>query len=582
MKTCWQRKTRFALGLLGLLGWTAQAAWTLGQGDSTVEEPLTNALACAAAQVETTVSNVIHAIQQAEMDTRSKVDAAVSNAVRTARERMATVRTRGNAVVTVGGNAELKEGETADAVVAIGGNATVHGTVQDAVVAILGNADVSGTVGDAVVAVMGNVRLLPGAHVRGEVVAVGGRIHRSEDTEIGGEVQEVDLGALQLPPMPWLKAWFKECVLRARPLSLGVGWVWWVAGAFLLLYGLVALALPRPVEACAAQITSQPATTLLVGLLAKLLVPFVSLVLLATGIGLFALPFFWAAVWAAGVVGKVALLVYLGRQTTRHFATGAAGTLLALLLGWILITALYLVPVVGLLVFAITGIWALGAAVMATVSGSKREREPMPPTPTPRWPESAPPLASASAQPAVPPPPSPTLPPTVSAEGLTGVVLPGTALVGVPPLPREAHSAVASAPRPSAVLPEALALPRAGFWERMGAAFLDIILVSILGGLVGGPPWLFLVALAYFAGMWTWRGTTVGGVVLKLKVARLDGRPVTFAVALVRALAATFSVVVLFLGFFWIAWDADKQGWHDKIAGTVVVRLPRPQSLVCY
>jgi uncharacterized RDD family membrane protein YckC len=51
-------------------------------------------------------------------------------------------------------------------------------------------------------------------------------------------------------------------------------------------------------------------------------------------------------------------------------------------------------------------------------------------------------------------------------------------------------------------------------------------------------------------------------------------------VALVRGLGAALSVVVLFLGFFWIAWDPDKQGWHDRIAGTVVIRLPRGTPLV--
>jgi uncharacterized RDD family membrane protein YckC len=135
---------------------------------------------------------------------------------------------------------------------------------------------------------------------------------------------------------------------------------------------------------------------------------------------------------------------------------------------------------------------------------------------------------------------------------------------------------------PTAGLPDALAYPRAGFWERMGAGFLDIVLVSILGSLVGGPPLGFLVALAYFAGMWAWKGTTIGGIVLKLQVVRLDNQPVTFAVALVRGLAAAFSIVVLFLGFIWIAFDQDKQGWHDKIAGTVVVRLPRGTPLVCF
>ena len=116
----------------------------------------------------------------------------------------------------------------------------------------------------------------------------------------------------------------------------------------------------------------------------------------------------------------------------------------------------------------------------------------------------------------------------------------------------------------------------------MGAGFLDIVLVSIVGSIVDMAPLGLLLALAYFAGMWAWKGTTIGGIVLGLKVARLDGQPVTFAVALVRALAAAFSIVVLFLGFLWIAWDADRQGWHDRIAGTVVLRLPRGTPLVCF
>ena len=78
------------------------------------------------------------------------------------------------------------------------------------------------------------------------------------------------------------------------------------------------------------------------------------------------------------------------------------------------------------------------------------------------------------------------------------------------------------------------------------------------------------------------KGTTIGRIVLKLKAVRLDGQPITFPVALVRGLAAAFSVVVFFLGFLWIAWDKEKQSWHDKIADTALVRLPRTQSLVCF
>lgn len=113
----------------------------------------------------------------------------------------------------------------------------------------------------------------------------------------------------------------------------------------------------------------------------------------------------------------------------------------------------------------------------------------------------------------------------------------------------------------------------------MGAGFLDIAVICLSVALAG--PFSLLVGLAYFAGMWAWKGTTIGGIVLNLQVVRQDGQPMNFLTALVRSVAAVFSALMLFLGFFWIAWDREKQGWHDKIAGTVVVRLPKPISLVC-
>jgi uncharacterized RDD family membrane protein YckC len=142
-----------------------------------------------------------------------------------------------------------------------------------------------------------------------------------------------------------------------------------------------------------------------------------------------------------------------------------------------------------------------------------------------------------------------------------------------------------SAPLPPnlpASLTDELAYPRAGFWERMGAAFLDMVIVGVVAGLTHVAPLGLLIAVVYFAGMWAWKQTTIGGIVIGLKVVRIDGRPFTFVTAIVRALAAIFSVIVLFFGFIWIGWDVEKQGWHDKIAGTVVVKLPRGVPLVCF
>ena len=475
------------------------------------------------------------------------------------------VQTRGNQqpIVVFGKNVELKAGDSAEVVVVIFGSAKIRGKVHEAVVAVFGDIDVEGgEVGDAAVAVLGSVKAGQGARIHGDAVAVGGTLDVSEGATVGGE--KVGIG---VPGMhaEWLRSWFVHCVLKLRPLALQVGWVWPIAALFFLLYLCVVVVFRRPVEACVEELTRRPATTFCLGLLAKLLLPLVFLILAATGVGLLVVPFLLAALLLGAIVGKVALIEVLGLKLGRQFGVEALQRpLAAFLLGSLLITLLYLVWVVGLLTFLILSVWGLGIAVTAAFGGLRRE------LPEKRIPPSAlseAPLTGAAA--------------AMEASGPSGAPTDaGPQAQALPP--------IAAAPPPASV-PDAWSYPKAGFWERMAAAFLDIVLVSILRGLVdssplgflGGPLAWYILLLAYFAGMWTWKGTTVGGIVLGLKVARVDGQPLTFVVALVRALAAAFSVVILFLGFLWIAWDSDKQGWHDRIAGTVVLRVPRGTPLVC-
>ena len=56
---------------------------------------------------------------------------------------------------------------------------------------------------------------------------------------------------------------------------------------------------------------------------------------------------------------------------------------------------------------------------------------------------------------------------------------------------------------------------------------------------------------------------------------RVDGAPLRFIDALVRGLSSIFSLAVLGLGALWILKDPERQAWHDKIAGTYVVKVPR-------
>jgi uncharacterized RDD family membrane protein YckC len=48
----------------------------------------------------------------------------------------------------------------------------------------------------------------------------------------------------------------------------------------------------------------------------------------------------------------------------------------------------------------------------------------------------------------------------------------------------------------------------------------------------------------------------------------------------VRALGGFLSLIAAGLGFIWVAFDDEKQAWHDKIAGTTIVRVPKGTSLL--
>jgi uncharacterized RDD family membrane protein YckC len=124
-------------------------------------------------------------------------------------------------------------------------------------------------------------------------------------------------------------------------------------------------------------------------------------------------------------------------------------------------------------------------------------------------------------------------------------------------------------------------MPRAGFWLRMVALLLDVLLVGFVMEVLHHEHGLQLIVLAaYGAVMWKLRGSTVGGIIFDLQVVRLDGREVNWETAIVRALGCFLSLAVAGLGFIWIAFDGANQAWHDKIAGTVVVRVPKGVPLV--
>ena len=80
----------------------------------------------------------------------------------------------------------------------------------------------------------------------------------------------------------------------------------------------------------------------------------------------------------------------------------------------------------------------------------------------------------------------------------------------------------------------------------------------------------FLLAI-YSISMWLLVDKTLGQALLGLRVLRTDGRPLTLGPAVRRILGYYVSFLALFIGFLWVLVDDRRQGWHDKIADTVVI-----------
>ena len=134
----------------------------------------------------------------------------------------------------------------------------------------------------------------------------------------------------------------------------------------------------------------------------------------------------------------------------------------------------------------------------------------------------------------------------------------------------------------------------AGFWVRVGAAIIDsvlmmIIFIPLLMWIYGGEELLqraqtgefgatyylitYVLPAAAVIAFWIARQATPGKMALSLRI--VDAKtlgPLSKGQAIGRYLAYYLSSIPLGLGLLWVAFDARKQGWHDKLAGTYVVR----------
>lgn len=134
----------------------------------------------------------------------------------------------------------------------------------------------------------------------------------------------------------------------------------------------------------------------------------------------------------------------------------------------------------------------------------------------------------------------------------------------------------------------------AGFWLRVVASLIDTVCVLLITTplmfLVYGdffyllvpnpePQGFFDILVTYALPaiaiilFWVYRSATPGKMILGLKIIRIDGEErLTPAQSVGRYMGYYLSMLPFFMGFIWVAFDDKKQGWHDKLAGTLVVK----------
>lgn len=144
--------------------------------------------------------------------------------------------------------------------------------------------------------------------------------------------------------------------------------------------------------------------------------------------------------------------------------------------------------------------------------------------------------------------------------------------------------------------PNAETLSYVGFWLRFWANIIDSFLVAIIiypvlfvvygldyltsDDIIKGPVDVvlnFVFPLVWTMMFWMFKQATPGKMAIGARVvdARTGGKP-SFGQFTGRYFAYVLSFLGLTLGYLWVAFDPRKQGWHDKLASTVVVRAARP------
>ena len=429
-----------------------------------------------------------------------------------------------NDVVVTGGSYKLDAGQsTSGGVVLIGGTGTIGGNVDGDLVMIGSKASFSGTVNGDLVVIGSNLRIDAGAVTNGDFVSLASEAIGADELKVNGE--RVILNTFS-PAVPIVKEVFVN-IAQLRPMSPFSVFSWTLAIIVLMVRLLLGLMFPKAFAAASTILGERPIPSFLIGLAVILGSAVLSFLLVITLVGIIALPFLGLAIFILDLFGCTSVCYWIGKRIVPHLAERSYASYVWIIAGTAVTWVLYCIPVIGFIAAGVVSLLGLGTFSIYLV---ERYRPTIPQSLTP---------TTAPAEAAIPPP-------------VQSIPL---ALPSVEPA-------------------FAVSLPRAQFFPRLVANLIDLaVLYALLSSLhftrATLPFWVL-----YRFGMFAWRSSTLGQIVLNLRVQKPDGSSLVgdYSSALIRALSSLLSLIPLGLGFIWILFNRELEAWHDKISGTYVVQ----------
>ena len=171
--------------------------------------------------------------------------------------------------------------------------------------------------------------------------------------------------------------------------------MWWVAGTFFIINLLLNLLFDGPIRAGAATLRATPLTAFMTGLLVLLLASPVFFLLAVSLVGIAVIPFLLFAIVIAAILGKLSFARWVGMRIVRQEdPEDRLQSLRSFVIGSAVMCIAYMIPVIGLITWAMAGVFGLGAATLAFHAAYRRENpkkpKPVRPVPPPPSPDAAP------------------------------------------------------------------------------------------------------------------------------------------------------------------------------------------------